>query len=99
MFLKIFLKIEARLVLKMFLNFGQIWASRSYKLGSYKKKRVQYSTTNLSRPSHPSCAGPLPFLREYIAVFRESILIFASSILRMSVTILEQIRHPFHANL
>ena len=35
MFLKIFLKIEAGHVLNMFLNFGQIWASRSY-----KKKRV-----------------------------------------------------------
>ena len=40
MFLKNFPKIEARLVLKMFLNLRQIWASRSYKLSSYKKKRV-----------------------------------------------------------
>ena len=40
MILKFFLKIEAEQFLKMFLNFWQIWASRSYKLGSYKKKRV-----------------------------------------------------------
>ena len=39
MFLKFFLKVEAGHVLKMFLSFGQIWASRSYKLGSYKKKK------------------------------------------------------------
>ena len=38
MFLNFFLKTEAGHVIKMFLNFGQIWASRSYNLGSYKKK-------------------------------------------------------------
>ena len=31
---------EAGLVLKLFLNFWQIWAWCSYKLGSYKKKKV-----------------------------------------------------------
>ena len=43
MFLKVFIKIEAGDVLKMFLNFGQIWASRSYKLGSYKKKTCSHN--------------------------------------------------------
>ena len=41
MFLKFFLKIKAGHVLKMFLSFARIWASRSYKLGSYNKKRVR----------------------------------------------------------
>ena len=40
MFLNFFSKTEAGHVLKMFLQFWQISASRSYKLGSYKKKRV-----------------------------------------------------------
>ena len=48
MFLKIFLKTEAGHVLKMFLNFGQIWASRSYKLGSYKKKNVYFNMLDSS---------------------------------------------------
>ena len=43
-FLEIWLKFNKGLlsenVLKEGLNFGQIWASRSYKLGSYKKKNV-----------------------------------------------------------
>jgi len=50
MFLKCFLKIEVGHVLKMFLTFGQIWASRSYKLGSYKKKTcMKNKNWNLSR--------------------------------------------------
>ena len=40
MFLNFFSKTEAGHVLKMFLQFWLISASRSYKLGSYKKKRV-----------------------------------------------------------
>ena len=40
MFLILFSKTEAEYVLKMFLQFWLISASRSYKLGSYKKKRV-----------------------------------------------------------
>ena len=44
---KFFFKIEARLVLMMFLNFGQIWASRSYKLGSYKKKKRVYGLVDI----------------------------------------------------
>ena len=39
-FLNLFSKTEAGHVLKMFLQFWLISASRSYKLGSYKKKRV-----------------------------------------------------------
>ena len=39
---KNFLKSEAGLVLNLFLNFGQIWAWCSYKLGSYKKKCVYH---------------------------------------------------------
>ena len=50
MFLKIFLKIEAGHVLNMFLNFCQIWASRSYKLGSYKKKKRVRDSTVLELP-------------------------------------------------
>ena len=38
MFLNFFSKTEAGHVLKMFLQFWLISASRSYKLGSYKKK-------------------------------------------------------------
>ena len=40
MFLNFFSKTEAGHVLKMFLQFWLISASRSYKLGSYKKKNV-----------------------------------------------------------
>ena len=40
MFLIFFSKTEAGHVLKMFLQFWLISASRSYKLGSYKKKNV-----------------------------------------------------------
>ena len=43
MFLNFFSKTEAGHVLKMFLQFWLISASRSYKLGSYKKKRVKIS--------------------------------------------------------
>ena len=39
MFLNFFSKTEAGHVLKMFLQFWLISASRSYKLGSYKKKK------------------------------------------------------------
>ena len=39
MFSKFFYKTEAGHVLKMFLTFRPISASRSYKLGSYKKKK------------------------------------------------------------
>ena len=41
MFLNFFSKTEAGHVLKMFLQFWLISASRSYKLGYYKKKRVK----------------------------------------------------------
>ena len=39
-FLNFFPKIEAELVLKMFLIFARKWGSCSYKLCSYKKKRA-----------------------------------------------------------
>ena len=46
MFLNFFSKTEAGHVLKMFLQFWLISASRSYKLGSYKKKRVLPTTSD-----------------------------------------------------
>ena len=39
MFFKFLYKTEAKHVLRMFLNFWPISASRSYKLGAYKKKK------------------------------------------------------------
>ena len=41
MFLNFFSKTEAGHVLKMFLQFWLISASRSYKLGSYKRKNLE----------------------------------------------------------
>ena len=43
MFLNFFSKTEAGHVLKMFLQFWLISASRSYKLGSYEKKKHVFS--------------------------------------------------------
>ena len=45
MFLNFFSKTEAGHVLKMFLQFWLISASRSYKLGSYEKKKNMYLAT------------------------------------------------------
>ena len=57
---KIFLKIEAGHVLKMFLNFGQIWASRSYKLGSYKKKTCMAKPEKKWKPDEHRRSVPDP---------------------------------------
>ena len=48
MFLIFFSKTEAGHVLKMFLQFWLISASRSYKLGSYKKKNVYTNTEKVT---------------------------------------------------
>ena len=47
LFLKFFPKTEAGHVLQIFLHFWLISASRSYKLGSYKKKKRVYVTMSV----------------------------------------------------
>ena len=49
MFLNFFSKTEAGHVLKMFLQFRLISASRSYKLGSYKRKTCIYLQNKSNR--------------------------------------------------
>ena len=51
MFLNFFSKTEAGHVLKMFLQFWLISASRSYKLGSYKKKKTCMIQKSHSTPA------------------------------------------------
>ena len=57
MFLNFFSKTEAGHVLKMFLQFWPISASRSYKLGSYKRKNVYCMMHSFAHRPYPKVSA------------------------------------------